>query len=61
MGTMKAQQATSLEEDQGMNAPKLSAHFESRKPFAIRTAQIEFMKRTDGVAAVSGRWDNRYF
>ncbi len=36
-----------------MQAPKLSAHFESRKPSAIRTAQIEFMKRDDEVEAVN--------
>jgi len=36
-----------------MSAPVLSAHFQDRKPSAIRTAQIEFMKRTDGVDAVN--------
>jgi len=34
-------------------APELSAHFRGRRPSAIRLAQIEFMKRTDGVAAVN--------
>ncbi|MBF0105991.1 MAG: aminotransferase class I/II-fold pyridoxal phosphate-dependent enzyme [Deltaproteobacteria bacterium] len=36
-----------------MQTPKLSAHFQSRKPSAIRTAQIEFMKRTDGTEAIN--------
>jgi aspartate aminotransferase len=36
-----------------MAAPALSAHFRSRKPSAIRLAQIEFFKRTDGVQAVN--------
>ncbi len=36
-----------------MNQPKLSKHFESRKPSAIRMAQIEFMKRTDKVEAIN--------
>jgi aspartate aminotransferase len=27
--------------------PKLSPHFQSRKPSSIRMAQIEFLKRTD--------------
>ena len=36
-----------------MVAPELSAHFAARKPSAIRTAQIEFLKRTDGVDAVN--------
>ena len=36
-----------------MKQPKLSKHIKSRKPSAIRTAQIEFMKRTDGVKAVN--------
>jgi len=36
-----------------MTQPKLSAHFEGRKPSAIRTAQIEFAKRTDDVDAVN--------
>ncbi len=33
--------------------PSMSAHFESRKPSAIRLAQIEFAKRTDGVKAIN--------
>ena len=32
---------------------KISAHFQSRKPSAIRLAQIEFMKRKDGIKAVN--------
>lgn len=36
-----------------MNQPVLSAHFASRKPSAIRAAQIEFMKRDDGVEAIN--------
>lgn len=31
----------------------LSKHFQSRKPSAIRTAQIEFMKRTDNTKAIN--------
>ena len=34
-----------------MEKPILSEHFISRKPSPIRSAQIEFMKRTDGVEA----------
>ncbi|NCC70798.1 hypothetical protein EOM09_04400 [bacterium] len=33
--------------------PKLSNHFQSRKPSAIRTAQIEFMKRTNNTKAIN--------
>ena len=33
--------------------PELSKHFQSRKPSAIRIAQIEFSKRTDNVEAVN--------
>ena len=33
--------------------PVLSEHFQTRKPSAIRMAQIEFMKRTDQVVAVN--------
>lgn len=33
--------------------PKLSKHFQSRKPSAIRTAQIEFMHRTDDTKAIN--------
>ncbi len=33
--------------------PTLSAHFQARAPSAIRLAQIEFLKRTDGVTAVN--------
>jgi aspartate aminotransferase len=33
--------------------PELSKHFQSRKPSAIRTAQIEFMKRTDDTIAIN--------
>ena len=33
--------------------PQLSAQFQARKPSAIRAAQIEFMKRTDGVDAIN--------
>ena len=36
-----------------MKKPKLSKHFDSRKPSAIRMAQIEFMKRTDEVEAIN--------
>lgn len=32
---------------------QLSKHFQSRKPSAIRTAQIEFMKRTDNTKAIN--------
>ena len=33
--------------------PKMSIHFQSRKPSAIRLAQIEFSKRKDNVAAIN--------
>ncbi len=33
--------------------PKLSPHFQNRKPSSIRMAQIEFLKRTDWVEAVN--------
>lgn len=33
--------------------PKLSAHFQSRKPSAIRMAQISFMERKDDVKAIN--------
>ncbi len=33
--------------------PQLSNHFQSRKPSAIRTAQIEFMKRNDDTTAIN--------
>ena len=33
--------------------PQLSAHYDRRKPSAIRLAQIEFMRRSDGCAAVN--------
>ena len=33
--------------------PKLSSHFQNRKPSSIRMAQIEFLKRTDNVEAVN--------
>jgi aspartate aminotransferase len=33
--------------------PQMSAHFQSRKPSAIRLAQIRFMERTDNVTAVN--------
>lgn len=33
--------------------PFLSAHFQSRKPSSVRLAQIEFLKRTDGVKAIN--------
>lgn len=36
-----------------MSRPTLSRHFASRKPSAIRLAQIEFMKRRDGCAEVN--------
>ena len=36
-----------------MNEPQLSEHYASRKPSAIRLAQIEFMARADGCAAVN--------
>lgn len=32
---------------------KLSKHFQSRTPSAIRTAQIEFMKRSDDTKAIN--------
>jgi aspartate aminotransferase len=35
-----------------MHQPELSIHFAARKPSAIRLAQIEFRKRTDGVRAI---------
>jgi len=38
--------------------PQLSPYFQSRKPSAIRAAQIEFMKRTDGVEAVNAAIGN---
>ncbi|MFH1463590.1 MAG: aminotransferase class I/II-fold pyridoxal phosphate-dependent enzyme [Pseudomonadota bacterium] len=38
--------------------PALSAHFAHRKPSAIRAAQIEFMKRTDGVRSVNAAIGN---
>jgi len=41
-----------------VSGPALSAHFASRKPSAIRMAQIEFMKRTDGVASVNAAIGN---
>lgn len=34
-------------------SPELSLHFQSRNPSAIRLAQIEFAKRTDGVEAIN--------
>ncbi len=33
--------------------PKLSSHFQNRKPSSIRMAQIEFLKRTDKVQAMN--------
>lgn len=33
--------------------PTLSSHFQTRVPSSIRLAQIEFLKRTDGIAAVN--------
>ncbi len=36
-----------------MPLPELSEHYASRQPSAIRLAQIEFLKRTDGVKAVN--------
>ena len=36
-----------------MSSPPLSKHFASRKPSALRLAQIEFMKRGDNCAAVN--------
>lgn len=33
--------------------PRLSAHFLSREPSAIRLAQIKFQQRTDGVEAIN--------
>ena len=36
-----------------MKSPKLSKHFETRNPSAIRMAQIEFMKRQDKVEALN--------
>ncbi len=41
-----------------MSAPRLSAHFADRLPSAIRMAQIEFMKRSDGVASVNAAIGN---
>ena len=32
-----------------MSAPSMSAHFAGRRPSVIRAAQIEYLKRTDGV------------
>ena len=40
-------------EDSGMNRPPLSEHFKIRMPSAIRLAQIEYMKRTDGVGQIN--------
>jgi aspartate aminotransferase len=36
-----------------VSEPKLSEHYASRKPSAIRLAQIEFMRRKDGCQAVN--------
>ena len=36
-----------------MTRPILSEHFQSREPSVIRTAQIEFARRTDGAQAVN--------
>lgn len=33
--------------------PKLSPHFQNRKPSSIRMAQIEFLKRIDDVEAIN--------
>jgi aspartate aminotransferase len=41
-----------------LSSPQLSAHYASRKPSAIRMAQIEFMKRSDGVASVNAAIGN---
>ncbi len=41
-----------------MSSPQLSAHFASRKPSAIRMAQIEFMKRSDDAASVNAAIGN---
>ena len=38
--------------------PSLSAHFDACRPSAIRLAQIEFMKRDDGVEAVNAAIGN---
>ncbi len=35
------------------SGPAISTHFQTREPSAIRLAQIEFMKRSDGVDAVN--------
>jgi aspartate aminotransferase len=35
------------------SSPNLSEHFQNREPSVIRTAQIEFMRRTDRVQAVN--------
>jgi hypothetical protein len=32
---------------------KLSKYFQSKKPSAIRRAQIEFMKRNDNIEAIN--------
>lgn len=36
-----------------MNQPQVSAHFASRQPSAIRSAQIKFAQREDGVIAIN--------
>jgi aspartate aminotransferase len=41
-----------------VSSPQLSAHFASRKPSAIRMAQIEFMKRSDDAASVNAAIGN---
>ncbi|MGF3499661.1 MAG: pyridoxal phosphate-dependent aminotransferase, partial [Candidatus Methanosuratincola sp.] len=36
-----------------MKKPQLSEHFQSRMPSSIRLAQIEYMKRRDGVGQIN--------
>ncbi len=36
-----------------MAQPKMSDHFQSRKPSSIRIAQIKFLERTDGTEDVN--------
>ena len=36
-----------------MNTPEMSVHFKNRRPSDIRSAQIEFKHRQDGVDAIN--------
>jgi aspartate aminotransferase len=40
-------------DDRARCEPELSAHFKSRRPSAIRTAYMEYLKRNDGVGAIN--------